>query len=202
MRAPPFSPVSGRYCSAVGARHRVHKRQAEPMAIGVFSFYPALEKLGTYICLEAGSVVLDGDLSLIVVGIEFQVDGASVGQVLQLIVKQICEHAMNESGIGFDAERPITFESHLEVFLRHGGLVEVDHNFQHFIEIHLGSSEPEGIGFGLGNIEGFVQKIGQAIQLVNGGDDRLGLFAMGCRGERHLEFSTDGRERAAQVMRQ
>ena len=49
---------------------------------------------------------------------------------------------------------------------------------QQLVQINHAPSESKRIRLGLGHIQRLVQEIGQPIQFLDGGDDRLGLLAI------------------------
>src|ERR1039458_5092287 len=106
--------IAGRDCAAVSTRHRIDEGQAQPVTIRIFSLHPALKQMRQYLRIESRPIVLQDERSSIVFGHQPQVDRAGGGQVLQLIVEQIGNHAMEQRRIGLDGERTAAVQPDLK----------------------------------------------------------------------------------------
>ncbi len=84
------------HASAMGARHRVDKRESKPVPVRIGSFYPALTYVLQHFRSESRAVILHRQPCCIAFSSDFHLDGARVRQVFQFVVKKIGNHAMKQ----------------------------------------------------------------------------------------------------------
>jgi hypothetical protein len=118
--------------------------------------------------------------------IRLPIEGSRL-EVLQLGVEVVGDHAVHQSLMRNYRERPLTIQVNLETTLRHGGFIELDHASQKFVQIDLPWRKAKCVGLGFGNIERFVEEVGEPIQFSDRGCDGFGLFSF-TRRKRGLQL--------------
>src|ERR1035441_7882823 len=107
------------------------------MPIRLSSFHTALEQMRSDFWRKARTIVLQYNRCKIILGLELYGDSAGGGQVLEFIVEEIGNHAMDERLIRRNSQRPSATELDLQTFVRHGRFIQIDHHPEQIVQVDL-----------------------------------------------------------------
>src|SRR5690349_17623236 len=127
--------IGYRDTSFVGANNSIDKSQAKAVAGGVATLYSPGKKLRSHVVGKSVAGIAQDDASLAICFPEFENNFAAAGHVLQFVVEEIGNHAMNQAFVSDDAQRTIAFKLHLQAFFRHRGLIETNHRSKQSIQV-------------------------------------------------------------------
>ena len=185
----------------MGSRNSIDECQAKSVAIRFSSLHTAFEQMRTDFWCEARSIILQHKQRGVILRLEVKRHRTCCGQMLEFVVEEIGNHAMDERCIRRNSQWSAATEFDLQTPFRHGRFVQINHDPEQIIQVDLRQSEPQRIRLGLGNVQRLIQELSEAIELLDGRDDRLRLLALrSC--QRHLEFSADRCQGATQIVRE
>ena len=101
-RNPGSADFAIRGCNApsVSARDSIDECQAKAVPARIPPLHAALEQMEEYLGIESRAIVFQNHRCCILLAPQFDGEGAVCRQVIQFVVKEIGNHAMNERGIG------------------------------------------------------------------------------------------------------
>src|ERR1039457_938678 len=105
--------------STMRTHNGIDKSQTQTVAIRTASLHPALEHMTPDLRSKSGPIVFKDEQRSIIVDPELDCNRASGRQMLELVVKKVGDHAMDQAGVCFDFQRAGTAKTKLSSLLGH-----------------------------------------------------------------------------------
>src|ERR1700739_3987899 len=109
------------------AHNCIDEGETEAMPAGIPAFHAFGEKLRLQFWLEPRSIVPQNHAGFAFSFLKLNYYSAARLDVLQFVIKEIRDHAVDQAFVSNDAQRTGAFKPDLKSFLRHGGLVQANH---------------------------------------------------------------------------
>ena len=137
----------------MGADDRIDECEAESVTVGLLSLHSSFEQVGRNLRRKPRTVVFEDEHRQILFSQESNRHRAGCGKMLELVIEEVCNHAMDEGFIPFNLQRTNTAKGDMKARFCHAWLVEVDHDSNQCIKIDLAASKSQRIRLGLSHIE-------------------------------------------------